>query len=132
MVPVPDLLSVIGALAIAVTLHWQFALCFGIIGQLICTIGPKRPKVEHAWRVAGRMHQELWIAAPPGIVLAVVESWHSGLSWMVFFHAVSLYQWWHYRNWPDENRWKRRGRKAVEAVAMRAGRLVVVPSGVTS
>lgn len=74
------------------------------------------------------LHQELWIIAGPGIVLSAVTWWDDGLEWGLIFPAFNLLTWWKYRDWPDENRWKRRGRKAKEAIAERAGRLVVVPS----
>jgi hypothetical protein len=60
--------------------------------------------------------------------LGTIHDWHSHTPWLVFFDALSLYTWWIYRDWPDENRWKRRGKKLKDAIAIRAGRLVVVPA----
>ena len=122
-------MSVIGALAIGVTLQWQFTICVGVFAQFFCLLKPGSKRAETIWRACGWMHQELWIAVPPGMLLATIQNWHGHTPWLVVFNAWSLYQWWTLRNWPDdENRWKRRGRKLKDAVAERAGRLVVVPS----
>ncbi|WP_203832668.1 hypothetical protein, partial [Actinoplanes lobatus] len=108
---------------------WLLALVFALIGHIYCQIRGNRSKAETLWRSFARAHQELWLFAPPGLLLAAVRDWHSPTPWQIVFDAINLWNWWHYRNWPDdENRWKRRAKKAKEAVAVRAGRLVVVPS----
>ena len=63
-----------------------------------------------------------------GIVHWAVQDWNGDSPWVILFDALNLFNWWYFRNWPDENRWKRRAKKAKEAVAVRAGRLVVVPA----
>jgi hypothetical protein len=120
----PDLIPM---LAEAVWLTWLTALTIGLMGQLVYLIGGS-PAVDWTWRAAARIHQELWIAAPAGLFVAAIQVWRSPQSWMVLFAAANLWPWWYFRNWPDENRWKRRGRKLKDAVVARAGRLVVVPT----
>jgi hypothetical protein len=85
-------------------------------------------RVERLWRAAAMIHQELWLFVAPGILLSAVQHWHSSNWYLVFFDMVSLRNWWHFRNWPEDNNWKRRAKKAKEAVERRAGRLVVVPA----
>jgi len=70
-----------------------------------------------------------WLFAPPGILIGTIDHWHSPSSWRIFFDALSLFNWWTWRNWPEDNHWKRRGKRAKEAVARRGSRLVVVPAG---
>jgi hypothetical protein len=124
-----ELIKVLAVLAQMVSLCWQMALCAAMVGRLLSTISSGGgPRMDRLWRAFARVHQELWIAAPPGLIAGAAGTWHSKYSWMIISFAVALWQWWAYRDWPDENRWKRRGRKLKDAVAERAGRLVVVPS----
>jgi len=111
-------------LARAISLAWIIAFASALIGQARA----HGPKAEALWRSLARAHQELWLFAPPGLLLSAVQDWHSPAPWLMVFDAINLWNWWHYRNWPDDNHWKRRAKKAKEAVAVRAGRLVVVPS----
>jgi len=79
---------------------------------------------ESVWRAAARAHQELWIAVPPGIVFWAVDALRDpqvSLLWP----GLALLSWVLYGDWPDDNVWKRRGRKLKDAVTVRAGRLVV-------
>ena len=69
---------------------------------------------------------------PPGILFGTLRDWHSPSPWRIVFDALALWNWWHFRNWPDENRWTRRGRRARSAVARIGARLVVVPVGSSS
>lgn len=79
------------------------------------------------------LHQELWIVGP-GVVLAL--PWNSAQPdttaadrlLMTVLTAEHLWLWWSLRNWPDENKWTRRGRRLKEKVAARGGKLVVEPA----
>lgn len=122
-------MAVFEILASVVTLMWSMHLAIGLVGQLFCLIRPV-PWVETFWRANARMHQELWLFVPPGVGLAAIEHCHSAdLKWLVLFDTLTLINWWRFRDWPDdENRWKRRGRKAKESVSRVGARLVVVPA----
>jgi hypothetical protein len=107
---------------------WQTALALAIIGQVCCRIRPT-PLIEWLWPVLARVHQEMWLLVPPGVGFAAMEAWQSAdRKWTIIFNALMLFNWWYYRNWPDENVWKRRGRKAKESVARAGARLIVVPA----
>jgi hypothetical protein len=120
-------MNTVGTVANNVWFLWSLAFCIGQTGELLNMKYDSR-RLELLWRAAGRVHQEVWIAVPPGVLLGTIHDWHSHTPWLVFFDALSLYVWWIYRDWPDENRWKRRGKKLKDAIAIRAGRLVVVPA----
>jgi hypothetical protein len=111
-------------LAGAIRVAWMLTFCGALIGSVIAT----RPKAERLWRSLARAHQGLWLFALPGLLIAPVQNWHSSVPWLIVFDAINLWNWWHYRNWPDDNHWKRRAKKAKEAIQVRSGRLVVVPS----
>lgn len=116
-----------GAATIAST-FWVLALCAAMIGRLAHEIGGK-DVLDKVWRGMAQMHQEAWLFAPPGLLIAAVHHWHSDdQKWLFVFDALNLFNWWYYRNWPEDNHWKRRGKKAKEAIERRAGRLVVVPA----
>src|SRR5262245_523848 len=100
----------------------------GLIGWMISVIRPG-DRVERVWRSFARIHQEVWIVAPVGLLSMAVTDWRERDYFSLFFDAVNLWNWWNLRNWPEDNHWKRRAKKAKEAVAVRAGRLVVVPAG---
>jgi hypothetical protein len=75
-----------------------------------------------------RMHRELWLFAPPGLLMNVYGDW-AGRDWVgMFFALCSWVSWWILRNWPDDNIWKRRGKRALGRVRAVAGRLVVSPA----
>lgn len=113
------------------TTTWSLTVTSALIVYLAWLIR-KTDRLEHIWRSQARIHQELWLVAPVGALSTAVQHWHSHTPWMVVFDVLTLFNWWNLRNWPDENRWKKRGKKAKEAVAVRAGRLVVVPVGASS
>lgn len=120
-------------LAIWVSICWQLSLCAGQLGEMWCKDVRSSDRAERLWRAFARVHQEAWLFAPPGFLILTVQTWHEpGQSWFILFYAYALFSWWHSRNWPEDNHWKRRAKKAKEAVAVRAGRLVVVPAGGSS
>jgi hypothetical protein len=121
----------LSALATIVFLTWTISLGLALYLDMWCRYVKASDRVEKLSRAAARVHQELWLFAPPGVLFAAVRDWHDQ-PWMLFFDALSLFNWWHFRNWPEDNHWKRRGKKAKEAVERRAGRLVVVPVGASS
>lgn len=120
-------MELIQTLVTGTSLIWQLSIAGGMLGQIIVMLGGGQ-RADRLWRALARVHQELWIVAPPGLILGAIHTWHSGTPWLIISYAFALWQWWHYRDWPDENRWKRRGRKLKDAVTVRAGRLVVVPT----
>ena len=117
----------IKALAAIAYVIWGMSLSVANIGDMI-TSSLDAPRVERMWRASARIHQEFWIVAPPGLLFDAVNTWRGDRPYMIVLNALTLFFWWQYRNWPDENRWKRRGRKLKDAIAVRAGRLVVVPN----
>lgn len=119
---------VIKALASVVYMMWSLSLAFALLGWFISLIRPGSKLLDTAWRAFARIHQELWIVVPPCIALAAVDHWHDRNYFGLFTDALTLWNWVRLKDWPDENRWKRRGRKLKDAVAERAGRLVVVPT----
>ncbi len=76
-----------------------------------------------------RAHQELWLFALPGLVVNLIGHVQHGSTALAAIDLINIAGWWLWRNWPDDNVWKRRGRRVKDAVAERAGRLVVVPAG---
>ena len=128
-------MSALKFLAQWVYLSWLLVLVAGLVGQLLHLLNGRREgaRLEVFHRACGRLHQELWLFAPPGLLLGVIHNfWSPGMQWHLIFDAINVYNWWAYRNWPEDNHWKRRAKKAKEAVAVRAGRLVVVPVGTSS
>ncbi len=106
------------AFADATYLVWALWLMGASIGQSM--------NAKH-WKIAARMHQGLWPFAFPGIVWSAVDNFNEQ-PWFLIFNALSFAGWWFYRDWPDENPWKKRGRKAKEAIVARGGKLVIVPA----
>jgi hypothetical protein len=107
---------------------WALVVTSALIVYIVWMLR-KTDRLEPIWRGQARIHQELWIVVPIGALSSALHHWHSHTPWMIIFDALTLYNWWNLRNWPEENRWKKRGKKAKEAIAVRAGRLVVVPVG---
>jgi hypothetical protein len=120
--------ELIKVLAFFIYLMWTLSLSVALMGSLVSMLRPGSRRLDVVWRAFAHMHQELWIAVPPCIAFAAVDNWHRHFWYGLFCDALSLVIWVQFRDWPDENRWKRRGRKLLDAVAERAGRLVVVPS----
>ena len=111
-------LDMLEGLATAIYLAWALWLTAAGIGRSM--------NAKH-WNVVARMHQELWPVAFPGIVWSAVDNFNDE-PWMLIFNALSFIGWWAYRDWPDENPWKKRGRKAKETIVARGGKLVIVPA----
>jgi hypothetical protein len=117
-------------IASMVTFFWQINLLAAIIADLLIKV--RRSK--NVWLLAlvavgGRAHQEMWPIIPVAILINAVRHWHGGDWYMVFFDMLALWNWWVLRNFPgDDNQWKRRAKKARDAVAVRGSRLVVVPT----
>lgn len=124
-------MTAIAFLAQLMTINWQLISTTAIIGQLWSLIRPSKT-TEQVWRGLARVHQELWLFAPPGLLLSTVRAWHSDRPWLIALYAWALLTWWGMRNWPEDNHWKRRAKKAKDAVARRGARLVVVPAGAAS
>ena len=80
-------------------------------------------------RLAHTLGSELNPFIPVAIVTSYLASTYTnGLSWSsVLGLAVKLACWWFMRHYFDD-RWKRRGRRAVEKVTSAGHRLVVVPA----
>jgi hypothetical protein len=113
--------ALVSALAQITYTVWIMSLSCALLGS---TVAPER-----IWRALAAVHQELWLFAPPGMLVGAIEAWNGSAKYLAAFSVLGAWNWWYFRNWPDENRWQRRSRKAKEAVAERAGRLVVVPEG---
>jgi hypothetical protein len=79
-------------------------------------------------RLFVRLHQELWLSAPVGLFALVYEDWAQRNWFGMFFSLFNFALWWALRNWPDDNIWKRRGKRALDKVRAVAGRLVVSPA----
>lgn len=112
------------------TAAWAWSVAAGIFVELTLIFYPRLATNATAMRLlttAVRIHQEAWIAAPVwpawALIVAAQARDVSGIIWGPLF----LFMWWRLRNWPSGNVWKRRGRKARERIAERAGRLTVVP-----
>jgi hypothetical protein len=125
-------MSGVALIATAVTFMWSMTLVTGVLSQMFTRFVREVDWVDALWHACARIHQELWLFVPPGILINTVHHWHSLSPWQIFFDALALYNWWTFRNWPEENHWKKRGKKAKEAVARRGSRLVVVPAGASS
>lgn len=123
-------MTTISALADITATSWALALTVAIWAHwartIICLMRGGDAQAG-LWRYAAAAHQELWLFALPGLLLSLSDHLRSG-GWELVVDVLMLFSWWWYRNWPDENRWKRRGRKLKDAVAERAGRLVVIPA----
>lgn len=109
----------------------QFVIVLWWLPLNVAFLGANRLP-ERVFRFCVWLHQEMWIAVPlPLLVFAVVmpgvQGWgdHLGGSLLVLILGVD---WWYLRNWPDENKWTRRGRRLKEKVAARGGKLVVEPA----
>jgi hypothetical protein len=111
--------------ASAVVIPWSLALALGLVCEQVSTV---IARFTTAFRFFAFVYQELWIVAPPGILILAADNWHDHDYLGVAIYVLSLYNWWTFRNWPDENRWTRRGRKLKDAIVVRAGRLVVQPA----
>jgi hypothetical protein len=121
----------IRTIATVVYTVWVFAITVGRFGELAWMIR-HADWLELVWRASGRIHQEMWPLVPAALLITVNKEWNSPRPWLIVFDTINLWTWWTLRNWPEDNRWKRRGKQAKEAVAVRAGRLVVVPAGAKS
>lgn len=110
----------VGAVAINVVLAWWLPLNLAYLWSGL---------PEQVYRFLVWIHQELWIMVPvPLLAFAVIMPGVHGPSSRFGASLVVLlvgFDWWYLRNWPDENKWKRRGRRLKEKVAVRGGTLVV-------
>ena len=113
-------------LFLIVTVTWQNALFMAILLDTFIKLGRAGRRAERVFAACVRIHQELWIAAPPGIAIGAVMTIHGTHWWTIIFNACTLYNWVLFRDWPDENIWKRRGRKLRDKVTVQDGKLVVV------
>ncbi len=120
------------ALTQNVSLLWQIAYTTALILHIAVMLGYRSNRLHRALNAAARIHQELWLFAPAGLVVNAVIIWNGPVPWMIVFSAFGLLVWWQARKWPDDNVWKRRGKKLRDKVAVSAGRLVVVPAGASS
>lgn len=118
-------MSTVLGIAAVVWLDWSLVLVSAQVTSIYCMFH-EAPTLDLWWRAGARLHQELWILVAPCILLTAVDDWHARV-WKVPLDAFGLLVWWNVRDWPDENRWRRRGRKLREAVTRRGARLVVVP-----
>jgi hypothetical protein len=107
-------------LAHAATTTWASACALAAILSLF------RPD-EQAWRFFAKCHQALWIFAPPGYLLSLIDNWNRHDVFGYLLTGFSFVFWWRSRNWPNDNEWKRRAKRAAEKVASLGHRLVVVP-----
>lgn len=103
---------------------WWYAVLFAWVTQ-------SRPALSlHRFMVW--VHQKLWILVPVGLL---------SIAWQIpdqpdlltrVFATLSIsivaYTWWAFRNWPDENKWTKRGKRLAAKVAALRGKLVVVPA----
>lgn len=120
--------DLIRGLAYSALLAWQWAYIAAVVLWAWCKVVRPSDRLEKAWRLLARIHQELWPFAPAGFMVSVMDLWHGSYPWLIVIQAWALLTWWQARNWPEDNHWKRHGKKAKEAVQRRAGRLVVVPA----
>lgn len=67
----------------------------------------------------------------PAVVVHIAEVTFAGemRGWNVFFAACNVLNWYLFKDVGDDDRWKRRTKKAVEKIKQVGSRLVVVPSG---
>jgi len=115
------------ALADGVYLVWSLALAFGFVGRIVHTVNGS-DRLGRLWQAAARVHQEAWLFAAPAMLIRISDHVDS-IPWYLVIDLCGAWVWWTTRDWPDdENPWKRRGKRAKDAVTERAGRLVVVPA----
>lgn len=114
---------------IATSIHtvWICALALAHIGHSCWVLGMGKPARLFSL-AAGRVHQELWLFAPPGGLLAVHERIADERWVNAALVLLGCWLWWRDRDWPDDNIWKKRGRKLRDKVRVLAGRLVVSPA----
>jgi hypothetical protein len=75
----------------------------------------------------GRVQQNLRPFALPGLILSATAV-HNPID--VITLTMALITWWLAKDWPDDDDpWKRRGKRALEAVKRQGSKLVVVPAG---
>lgn len=108
-----------------VTVLWYMAAVTAVVTEIFADVLPGTVMAS-VYRAAVRLHQELWIAAPVGVVGKLFEAEQAGAG-DVGMAVLGVGAWWYLRNWPDDNVWKRRGRRLRERVVEHAGRLAVVP-----
>jgi hypothetical protein len=76
------------------------------------------------------LHQQLWIVGL-GVSIPFVKDYPGDGFWARLWDLIVVAGvtglWWGSRNWPDENVWKRRGRRLKNKVSALGGKLVVVP-----
>lgn len=79
-----------------------------------------------------RVHQELWILVPAGLLGLLWLAHDSDLTGRVIAYTVATldaWWWWQFRYWPDDdNKWNKRRKKLAAKVAALRGKLVVVPA----
>lgn len=101
------------------------------VGLMVAKIAYSLSRDAAFTRFCVFMHQQLWIGMPVALLLDVVLAppAHNMLAPLVraVLFAYIGWRWWRSRDWPDENPWKRRGRRLKEKVAARGAKLVVVP-----
>lgn len=115
-------------LATPIALVWILALSGGLVGSTLITIFKVSDRAFKMINALVRIHQELWLFAAPGIVYLLAKHWMERDYFDTFFSAVNVFNWWHFRNWPDDdNRWNKRRKKLQSKVKEMSGRLIVVP-----
>lgn len=125
-------MSALLVLAYVISFTWEMAYGVALVLHVAVLVGYRDDRLDRACAAAARVHQELWLFAPVGVLFVTTEALDSPHPWTAVAGVGSLAIWWRARDWPDENIWKRRGRKLRDAVKARAGRLVVVPAAAPS
>jgi hypothetical protein len=82
-------------------------------------------RVPKFWAALTRVDQETFIAGGPGAIIVTINAYHQHNWLTVLFGLILLYIW--CRDWDYEDRWKRRGKRALQAVRRQGAKLVVVP-----
>lgn len=97
-------------LATSLTFIWTTNLCIAMFSHLWLLAVRETGWVRVLFDATVWQHKELWLFVPPGALITAVDHWHHQM-WLVFFDMLTLYNWWNFRSWPDDdNRWDARVR----------------------
>lgn len=118
------------ALVLGIHMFWVAVFLGATIFQMFSHwTGHGDDGLTKLWTRLARLHQDLWLFAGVGgfwWLYIDVKRGQTGIQ--LALDVCGVLFWWLSRNWPDDNEWKKRFKKAKSKVAQLGGKLVVVPA----
>lgn len=93
---------------IPITMLWVFVFFAAAFARQTVTFFGARYTL---FQWLARAHQELWLFASAGLILAAYRAWLAPQWWRLPVVVIEILLWWSVRDWPDTTVWLPRLRK---------------------